>query len=56
MFIRLTKWECRRIVEILRTQKVNEAHNSWADNLADKIEIEVVKQKDLGEKNDRFVR
>ena len=56
MFIRLTKWECRRIVEILRTRNVLESHNSWADNLADKIEIEIVKQKDSGDMNDRNIR
>jgi len=47
MYIRLTKWECRRIVEILRTRKVLDTHNSWADNLAEQIEREVVKQKDF---------
>ena len=43
MYIRLTKWECRRIVNILRTRCVNESHFSWADNLADTVEREIVK-------------
>ena len=45
MRIRLTKWECRRIVDILRTREVKEAHAAWADDLAEKIEREIEKQK-----------
>ena len=47
MHIRLTKWECRRIIDILRTREVKEIHYPWADNLAGIIEREVVKQKDF---------
>ena len=45
MHIRLTKWESRRIVDILRTREVKKAHQAWADNLAEKIEREIEKQK-----------
>lgn len=43
MFIRMTKWECRRLVDILRTRCVKKPHYSWADNLAGIIEKEVSK-------------
>ena len=46
MLIRLTKWECRRIVDILRSREVKDIHNAWADNLAGQIELEVEKQKE----------
>ena len=44
MFVRITKWECRRLVDILRTRKVDDEYSSWADDFAVKIENAMAKE------------
>ena len=39
MFIKVTKWEAQRIIDILRCREVVPSHYSWADETAAKIEV-----------------
>ena len=39
LFIKVTKWEAQRIIDILRCRVVVPSHYAWADETAAKIEV-----------------
>ena len=54
MRIRLTKWECRRLIDILTSGVVGHDNLAWASNLANRIEIELQKQICCDDKKEQF--
>ena len=53
MRIRVTKWECRRLIDILTCGVVGKDHQAWANNLAQNLERELQKQIERDEGNER---
>ena len=49
MHVRLTRWECRRLIDILTSGVVGKDNLPWARNLAGKIEVAIRKQSDGNE-------
>ena len=46
MFIKVTKWEAQRVIDILRCREVVPSHYEWADETATKIETGLKKLKE----------
>ena len=44
--VRLTRWEGRRLADILRTRTIVPQQYDWADNLADMIDNELAKNEE----------
>lgn len=46
MTVRITKWECRRLIEALREGRVKLEDELWAKDLAARIEVSLEKQEE----------
>ena len=53
MHVRLTRWECRRLIDILTCGVVGKDHHAWANNLAQNLERELQKQIKRDGENER---